>query len=127
MNVEEKLKEINLIDGVMDSILIEKNGAVSFLQNESHTPKKLIESIAREVLQLGTGINSAWSNIKDFSLSYDDGKVMVQKGDDFYIVALCKSTVDLSLLRLTLNVAAKDLNDKKARKGGLGKIFSNRI
>lgn len=120
-----RLNEINSITGVMDSVLINKDGSIVSLQKSPYLTKGLLESISKEVLKLDATIDAAGEGINGFDLLYDYGRVVVQKGGDFYLVVLCSSSVDTSLLRLTLNVVLKDLRENKASKGHLGiKMFS---
>ncbi|MBI5043285.1 MAG: hypothetical protein HZC10_05545 [Nitrospirae bacterium] len=124
--MKDKLEEINSIAGVMDSVLVNKNGSIVSSQKSPYLTKGILESIGREVMQLDTTIKYTGEDIKGFDLLYDYGRVIVQKGNDFYLIVLCKSSVDTSLLRLTLNVVLKDLNEKKDPKGHFGIKMFNR-
>ncbi len=118
--MQDKLNEINSIAGVMDSVLVNKNGSIVSSQQSPFLTQSLLESIGREVMQLDAAIDAAGEGIKGFDLLYDYGRVIVQKGSNFYLVVLCKSSVDTSLLRLTLNVVLKDLNEKRVSRGSSG-------
>ncbi|MFN2269700.1 MAG: roadblock/LC7 domain-containing protein [Anaerolineae bacterium] len=108
--METILKDINAIMGVTGSFVCDAEGQVMARLLPDTLDQKLLIPAARTIAQTIEGLKIAQQDkIGDLDLLYDNGRLIIKSLDESYLCIMCVQRINVPLLNLTANVAAKKL------------------
>ncbi len=111
--METILKDINAVVGVTGSFICDGEGQIVAKLMPNIFDDNLLSPVGRTVAQTIAGLKIAQRcRIGDIDLVYDEGRVIVKSIDEGCLCILCVKRVNAPLLNLTVNVAAKKLEEK---------------
>jgi predicted regulator of Ras-like GTPase activity (Roadblock/LC7/MglB family) len=112
------LKDINAVVGVTGSFVCDGDGQIVARLLPGVFDDDVVSPAGRTMAQTIAGLKIAQRcKIGDFDLVYDEGRVIVKSVDEGCLCILCVRRVNTPLLNLTVNVAAKKIEEKfKERK-----------
>ena len=108
--METILKDINAVMGVTGSFVCDAEGQVMASLLPNTLDQKLLIPAARTIAQTIEGLKIAQQDqIGDMDLLYDNGRLIIKSLDGSYLCIMCVQRINIPLLNLTANVAAKKL------------------
>ena len=108
--MEDILKDINAVMGVTGSFVCDADGQVMASLLPNTLDQKLLIPAARTIAQTIEGLKIAQQDqIGDMDLLYDNGRLIIKSLDGSYLCIMCVQRINIPLLNLTANVAAKKL------------------
>jgi predicted regulator of Ras-like GTPase activity (Roadblock/LC7/MglB family) len=111
--METILKDINAVVGVTGSFVCDGEGQIVARLMPNVFDEALLSPVGRTMAQTIAGLKIAQRcRIGDIDLVYDEGRLIVKSVDQGCLCILCVKRVNTPLLNLTLNVAAKKLEEK---------------
>lgn len=111
--METILGDINAVVGVTGSFVCNGEGQIVAKVMPNSFDDNLLSPVGRTMAQTIAGLKIAQRcKIGDVDLVYDEGRVIVKCIDEGYLCILCVKRVNTPLLNLTVNVAAKKLEEK---------------
>jgi predicted regulator of Ras-like GTPase activity (Roadblock/LC7/MglB family) len=111
--METILKDINAVVGVTGSFVCSDEGQIVAKLVPNIFDDNLLSPVGRTIAQTIAGLKIAQRcKIGDIDLVYDEGRVIVKSVDEGCLCILCVKRVNTPLLNLTVNVAAKKLEEK---------------
>jgi predicted regulator of Ras-like GTPase activity (Roadblock/LC7/MglB family) len=111
--METILKDINAVVGVTGSFVCDGEGQIVARLMPNVFDEALLSPVGRTMAQTIAGLKIAQRcKIGDVDLVYDEGRLIVKSVDEGCLCILCVKRVNTPLLTLTLNVAAKKLEEK---------------
>ncbi len=100
--MEQVLTEINALEGVLGSFICDNHGNVIVNAVPANLNIAVLRGISRQVTQaIAARIQNG---IHEIDLTYEGIRVLIRDLDQAALVVICKSDVDIAMLRLTLNV-----------------------
>ncbi len=100
--MDQVLAEINALDGVLGSFICDNHGNVIVNAVPGNLNIAVLRGISRQVTQaIAARIQNG---IQELDLTYEGIRVLIRDLNQALLVVICKSNVDIALLRLTLNV-----------------------
>ncbi len=108
MPLDDLLKDVNLTEGVRGSWVCDNTGRVVtrvFRDTGTVTP----EACTPDILQIAATVDLYRPAGGDLVFSYANGVIVLRVMDMGCLVVFCAPSVDLSHLRLTINVVAPSL------------------
>jgi len=122
--MESILKDINTVVGVTSSFVCNGEGQVLASAPPDLYDEIILSTVGRTMAQTMAGLTTARRRkIGDIDLVYDQGRLIAKNLGEGCLCILCVRNINMPLLNLTANVAAKKLAAKL--KGG-GKPSSRR-
>lgn len=111
--METILRDINAVVGVTGSFVCDGEGQIVAKLIPNTFNDNLLSPVGRTIAQTIAGLKIAQRcKIGDIDLVYDEGRVIVKSIDEGFLCILCVKRVNTPLLNLTVNVAAKKLEEK---------------
>lgn len=111
--METILKDINAVVGVTGSFVCDGEGQIVAKLMPNSFDDNLLSPVGRTMAQTIAGLKIAQRcKIGDIDLVYDEGRIIVKSIDEGCLCILCVKRVNTPLLNLTVNVAAKKLEEK---------------
>ena len=111
--METILRDINAVVGVTGSFVCNGEGQIVAKLMPDIFDDNLLSPVGRTIAQTIAGLKIAQRcKIGDIDLVYDEGRVIVKSIDEGFLCILCVKRVNTPLLNLTVNVAAKKLEEK---------------
>jgi predicted regulator of Ras-like GTPase activity (Roadblock/LC7/MglB family) len=111
--METILKDINAVVGVTGSFVCNDEGQIVARLMPNIFDDNLLSPVGRTIAQTIAGLKIAQRcKIGDIDLVYDEGRIIVKSIDEGCLCILCVKRVNTPLLNLTVNVAAKKLEEK---------------
>jgi predicted regulator of Ras-like GTPase activity (Roadblock/LC7/MglB family) len=108
--MEMILKDINAVIGVTGSFVCDAEGQVMARLMPDTLDWKLLAPAARTIAQTIAGLKLAQRRkVGDIDLLYDQGRLIIKSLDESYLCILCVQRINVPLLNLTADVAAKKL------------------
>lgn len=102
--MKEGLSEINELVGIWGSLICNNQGMII----QGHTPpglnKSTLENINRNVIGMFTSADESMEGISEAVLHYSERIIFVLDLEKAFLVVICTPSVDISLLRMTVNV-----------------------
>jgi predicted regulator of Ras-like GTPase activity (Roadblock/LC7/MglB family) len=102
--MKDGLKEINELNGVWGSFIANNRGEVLLSLTPPQLKEQVLEAVSSQVIEL---IVSAGEQVKDLSemvFHFSQKKFLVIDLEKAILAVVCTPSVDLSLLRMTVNV-----------------------
>ena len=111
--METILKDINAVVGVTGSFVCDGEGQIVARLMPNVFDDNLLSPVGRTMAQTIAGLKVAQRcKIGNIDLVYDEGRLIVKSIDEGCLCILCVKRVNTPLLNLTVNVAAKKLEEK---------------
>lgn len=111
--METILKDINAVVGVTGSFVCDVEGQIVAKLMPNVFDDNLLSPVGRTMAQTIAGLKIAQRcKIGDIDLVYDEGRLIVKIIDEGCLCILCVKRVNTPLLNLTVNVAARKLEEK---------------
>jgi predicted regulator of Ras-like GTPase activity (Roadblock/LC7/MglB family) len=108
--MENILKDINAVMGVNGSFVCDVDGQMLSSLLPENLDDDLLSPVGRTMAQTITGVElSRRRKMGELDLLYRDARVLVKNLRVGYLCILCEPTINIPLLNLTANVAAKKL------------------
>lgn len=101
------LRDINAMVGVQGSFVTDGKGEVVSLVNESDFPEGSLKIVSQEIIQTVRSLRFAHLSPDEFDLSFEKGRVIARLVGPGMLVILCSRDINIPLLNLTAEVAAK--------------------
>jgi len=115
--MEDILKDINAVVGVTGSFVCNGEGQVLASALPELFDETILSTIGRTMAQTMAGLATARRRkIGDIDLVYDQGRLIAKNLGEGCLCILCTRNLNVPLLNLTANVAAKKLGAKIAKK-----------
>jgi len=108
--MEDILKDINAVIGVTGSFVCNGEGQVSASALPDLFDETILSTVGRTMAQTMAGLTTARRRkIDDIALVYDQGRLIAKNLGEGCLCILCVRNINIPLLNLTANVAAKKL------------------
>ena len=115
--MENVLKDINAVIGVTGSFVCNGEGQVSASALPDLFDETILSTVGRTMAQTMAGLATARRRkIGDIDLVYDQGRLIAKNLGEGCLCILCVRNINVPLLNLTANLAAKKLKVKIAKK-----------
>ena len=106
--MENLLKEINELNGVKGSFVLDGNGDV-LSAAMPRTGRKDVEHIGREVVQVVALLRRLGEETDVLDFLFSAGRILVNGLTDLSLVVTCEPDVDVSMVRLKSNVVLAEI------------------
>jgi len=115
--MKKGLAEINELEGVWGSFICNNQGGLIDSAPPPDFNKSALENIARHSVELlSTGAESV-QGLKEVVMHFQEKRLFVLDMQQAVLVVLCTPSIDISLLRLTINIiTARWEEDSKVQK-----------
>jgi predicted regulator of Ras-like GTPase activity (Roadblock/LC7/MglB family) len=111
--METILKDINAVVGVTGSFVCDDEGHIMARLMPDIFDENLLSPVARTIAQTIAGLKVARRRkVGDVDLLYDQGRLIVKSLEEGCLCILCVKRINVPLLNLTANLAAKKLEEK---------------
>lgn len=102
--MNQGLKEINELTGVWGSLLCNNQaGVIASAQPADFNPSAL-ENIARHCVDLMSPGTESFQDLQEVVVHFQQKKLFILDLEQAILIVLCNPSVDISLLRMTINV-----------------------
>lgn len=111
--MENILKDVNTIIGVTGSFVCDDEGRILAKALPAIFDKDLLSPVSRTMVQTIAGLElSRRRKVGNIDLTYDQGRLIIKNLDEGCLCILCVRRINVPLLNLTANVAARKLRQK---------------
>ncbi len=111
------LQEINETIGVWGSLLCNNQGEIIENLSPPALNKSTLENISRHVVELLSGTAENLAGLKEVVFHFRDRKVLALDLKQAVLIVICTPSVDIPLLRMSVNVVlARWVDDAKVQK-----------
>jgi len=115
--MKDGLREINELTGTWGSLVCNNQGEII----QSNTPPELngsiLENINRHVISMFSRAGEDMQGISEIVFHYSERKLFVLDLEKAFLVVICTPSVDVSLLRMTVNIVRTNWDgDEKVQK-----------
>lgn len=108
--METILKDINAVVGVKGSFVCDGEGQILSRLMPDAFDRDLLSPVGRTIAQTIAGLKIARRRkVGDIDLLYDQGRLVVKSLEEGCLCILCVCHINVPLLNLTANAAAKEL------------------
>ena len=121
------LQEINETVGVWGSLLCTNQGEIIENLSPPTLTKPTLENIARHVVELLSGTAERLADLEEVVFHYQDRKVLVIDLQQVVLIVICTPSVDIPLLRMSVNVVVSRWKSDPAVQKDFKKNFVERI
>ncbi len=102
--MKEGLREINELVGIWGSLICNNNGRIIQGNTPPGLNKATLENINRNVIGMFTSADESREGISEAVLYYAEREIFVLDLGKAFLIVICTPSVDISLLRMTVNV-----------------------
>ncbi len=125
--MKKGLEEINQLVGIWGSLICNNQGEIILGNTPPGLNKSALENINRNGISMFTSANGSMQGISEAVLHYEERKLFVLDLEKVFLIVICTPSVDISLLRMTVNVLLSRWDgDQKVQKE-INKRFVERI
>jgi predicted regulator of Ras-like GTPase activity (Roadblock/LC7/MglB family) len=111
------LLELNELVGVWGSILCTKQGDLIESSPPTGFTESTLEDISKLAIELLSSAEKSITGVREAVIHYSERKIFVLDLEQAIVVVFCTPSVDISLLRMTVNViTTRWQSDKKIQK-----------
>ena len=115
--MKQGLREINELAGTLGSLICNNKGEIVQGIAPPSLNKSALENINRHVISMFTSAGESMQGISEMVLHYDQRKLFVLDLEKAFLVVICTPSVDISMLRMTVNVVLTSWeSDSKVQK-----------
>lgn len=119
--MKDGLKEINQLVGVWGSLICDNQGKVIQAETPPGLNKASQENVNRHILDLFISSSESVEGLSEAVLYYSERKIFLLDLEKAILVVFCTPSVDISLLRMTVNLVLANWEDDSK----VQKIFQN--
>ena len=105
------LREINELAGIWGSLVCDNQGNLILAETPPGLNKASQENINRHILDLFNTTGQSVDEISEVVLHFSERKVFAQDLEKGLLVVFCTPSVDISLLRMTVNLVLANWED----------------
>ena len=98
------LKEINELTGVWGSLLCNNQAKVIASAPPADFNLSALENIARHCVDLMSPGNESFQDLREVVVHFQQRKLFIMDLEQAILIVLCTPSIDISLLRMTINV-----------------------
>jgi len=102
--MKDGLREINELVGTWGSLICNNQGEIIQGNTPPGLNKAALENINRNVIGMFTSASESMQEISEAVLHYSERKLFVLDLKKAFLIVICTPSVDISLLRMTINV-----------------------
>lgn len=111
--MEEILRDVNAVVGVTGSFVCDDEGRVLAQALPNIFDAEMLSPVGRTLAQTIAGLETTnRRKVGDIDLLYEQGRLIVKNLGDGCLCVLCVRRINVPLLNLTANVAAKKLSER---------------
>ncbi len=121
------LQEINETVGVWGSMLCTNRGEIIVNISPPALNKPTLENISRHVIELLSTAAGRLEDLEEVVFHYQDRKVLVMDLVQAVLIVICTPSVDIPLLRMSVNVVVSRWKSDPAVQKEIKKSFVERI
>jgi len=115
--MKDGLREINELIGTWGSLVCNNQGEIIESITSPGMNKSTLENINRHVISMFSTAAESMQGTAEAVLHYSQKKLFVQDMEKAFLVVICTPSVDISLLRMTVNVVRTNWDgDDKVQK-----------
>jgi len=119
--MKDGLREINELVGVWGSLISNNQGVIIQGNTPPGLNKSALENINRNLIGMFSSADESMEGISEAVLHYTDKVLIVLDLKQAFLVVICTPSIDVSLLRMTVNVVLSRWDgDQKVQK-----VFQN--
>ena len=123
--MDKGLADINAVAGVRGCITCDNRGGVIASVTPSGLDLAALNNIGRQVTLILAALETAGQAMSELDFTYDGARLVARDLGNAVLVVLCEPQVEISMLRLTLNVVTarwkKDSSVQEQLTGQAGK------
>jgi predicted regulator of Ras-like GTPase activity (Roadblock/LC7/MglB family) len=125
--MKKSLIEINELSGVSGSLLCNNQAAIISSDPPADINKAALENIIRHCVEFLSTSSLSVQGLMEIVIHFQQRKVFILDLEQAILVVLCKPSIDISLLRMTINlITSRWQTDSKIQKQ-LNDIFIERL
>lgn len=102
--MKEGLKEINELIGIWGSLVCNNQGEIIQGNTPPDLNKSTLENINRNVISMFTSASESMDATSEVVLHYSERKLFALDLEKAFLIVICTPSVDISLLRMSVNV-----------------------
>ena len=102
--MKDGLREINELVGTWGSLICNNQGEIIQGNTPPGLNKSALENINRNVISMFTSAGESIQEISEAVLHYSERKLFILDLKKAFLIVICTPSVDISLLRMTVNV-----------------------
>ena len=125
--MKDGLKEINELVGVWGSFITNNRGDVILSVAPPALKKPVLENISRQVIELLISAGDQIDGISEMVFHYSQKKLFVIDLEKAILTVVCTPSVDISLLRMTVNVIRTGWDSDEKVQKALEKNYLERV
>jgi predicted regulator of Ras-like GTPase activity (Roadblock/LC7/MglB family) len=121
------LQEINETVGVWGSLVCTNQGEIIENASPPALNKPTLENISRHVIELLSTAAGSLADLEEVVFHYQDRKILVIDLEQAVLIVICTPSVDIPLLRMSVNVVVSRWKSEPAVQKDFRKHFVERI
>ena len=125
--MKQGLAEINELEGVWGSFLCKNNGEIIASAPPPGVNQATLENIARHCVELLTGGTEHIQDLQEVVIHLQNRKLFFLDLQQVILIVICTPKIDISLLRLTINIVTTRWEGDAEVQDQLSKNFVERI
>ena len=115
--MKKGLQEINELEGVWGNLVCNNNGDVITSAPPSDINKSDLENVSRHCVEMLSAGTEFITELGEMVIYFEQRRLYVLDMEKAVLIIFCTPSIDISLLRMTINVATSSWNeDKKIQK-----------
>ena len=120
------LREINDLQGVWGSFLANNQGEIILSAAPPDLNKPVLESISSQIIEVLDSSSKGIEGLSEIVFHFDQKKLFVVDLEKAILAVICTPSVDVSLLRMTVNVVRTTWEDDAKVQVTFEKNFTER-
>ena len=121
------LREISELNGVWGCFVSDNRGDLIMNLTPPDLKKPILENISRQILELMVAAGDHIKELSEIVFHYSQKKLFVIDLEKAILVVVCTPSVDISLLRMTINVTRSAWEDDPKVQSQLQKQYQERL
>jgi predicted regulator of Ras-like GTPase activity (Roadblock/LC7/MglB family) len=102
--MKEGLREINELVGVWGSLICNNQGKIIQGKTPPELNKPALENINRNLIGMFNTTDGSMERVSEAVLHYSEKLLFVLDLEQAFLVVICTPSIDISLLRMTVNI-----------------------
>ena len=119
--MKQGLQEINELEGVWDSLVCNNQGEVIASAPPPGLNKSNLENISRHCIEMLSSGTEFISGLGEMVFYFEQRRLYILDLEKAVLIVFCTPSIDMSLLRMTINVATSSWKEDK----GIQKLFDD--
>jgi predicted regulator of Ras-like GTPase activity (Roadblock/LC7/MglB family) len=125
--MKDGLKEINELIGVWGSFIANNRGDVFLSLTPPGLKKPVLENISRQAIELLVSSGDRIQDLSEIVFHYSQKKLFIVDLEKAILAVVCTPSVDISLLRMTVNVVKTSWDSDEKVQSLLQKNYLERV